>query len=85
MTRVQERVIEIDRDLARLQNESIDKEELMAALAHFDPVWDSLRAHEKVRLIRLLIQGISYNGEKETVSINFRPSGIKELAKAREA
>lgn len=85
MTRVQERVIEIDRDLTRLQIESIDKEELTAALAHFDPVWDSLRAHEKVRLIRLLIQGISYNGEKETVSINFRPSGIKELAKAREA
>ena len=63
-----------------LENTQIDEKELKTALGLFDPVWDVLFLNEQARIINLVIEKIINNGEKGTVTINFRPLGIKALS-----
>jgi len=53
--------------------------ELRAALAQFDPAWDNLICREQERLLNLLIERITYDAQAGSISLTFRPSGIKVL------
>ncbi len=72
-TQVREEIIALERTL-------VDERELARAFSLFDPVWDSLSPREQARVIHLLVERVGYDGEKGTVSVTFRPSGIKALA-----
>jgi len=74
------RVTEIDDELATLDGELVDEAEVAAALADFDAVWDCLAPREQARAIELLVERVEYDGDGGSVSITFRPSGIKALA-----
>ena len=50
------------------------------ALAEFDRVWESLTLRERERLVRLLVERVTYDGAKGTVTIAFRTVGIQTLA-----
>ncbi len=43
--------------------------ELTQALAHFDPVWESLSPREQARILRLLIERIGYGTVKFSGSV----------------
>jgi site-specific DNA recombinase len=62
----------------------VDEREVAKALALFDPVWETLSPREQVRVIRLLVQRVDYDGEKGTVSVTFHPAGIKTLTQELE-
>ena len=66
---------------ARVQ--ALDEDESRAALASFDPVWDELFPRERARILALLIERITYRRADGEVSITFRPSGVKSLARPR--
>jgi site-specific DNA recombinase len=55
-------------------------EEATLALSAFDPVWGALTPKEQARVVALLVEGVTYDGAAGTVSIAFRPTGIKTLA-----
>jgi site-specific DNA recombinase len=76
----EKRLSEVNRQKILLENTQVDEEELKTALGLFDPVWDVLFPNEQARIINLVIEKITYNGEKGTITINFRPLGIKTLA-----
>src|SRR5205814_15696 len=73
LTRVREQIVS-------LQKQRIDRTEVSAALANFDPLWGQLSPKEQERVIQLLVQRIDYDGKAETISITFHPSGIRVLA-----
>ncbi len=50
------------------------------ALTLFDPVWEVLHAEEQARVMRLLVEGVAYDGAAGTVTLSFRASGIQTLA-----
>jgi site-specific DNA recombinase len=58
----------------------VDDQEVTAALAQFGPTWAALTPREQGRLISLLVERVDYDAAKGTVSLTFRPGGIKELA-----
>ena len=72
------------RDLAEhqqtLSKAEVSREELSAALAQFDPVWDQLTLREQTRVIGLLVETVEYDGEQEKVLIRFRPLGLAEFS-----
>jgi site-specific DNA recombinase len=74
------RVTEIDDELAALEGDLVVEDEVVAALADFDAVWDCLAPREQARVIELLVECVAYDGEGGNISITFRPSGIKALA-----
>jgi site-specific DNA recombinase len=80
MSRAELRLTEIRSEMATLEGQQVSEDELAAALAQFDPVWDSLAPREQVRLIQLLVERVGYDGREGTVSVTLRPAGIKTLA-----
>jgi site-specific DNA recombinase len=63
-----------------LTRELVDEREVVQALSLFDPVWESLTPREQARIVRLLVERVEYDGAHGTVSVTFRPTGIKALA-----
>lgn len=74
------RLSEIREESIRLQEETIDKDEATDALRRFDPVWDALTPREQARVLELLIERVDYHGADGTVSVTFRPTGIRSLS-----
>ena len=73
------RLSSLRRQHSDLQGQEIDAEDLTTAIAHFDPIWDVLLPRERVRIVRLLIQQVDFDGETGIMGITFQPSGIKSL------
>ena len=75
-----QRVEGLSEKIAIKKNELVDEKELALALNKFDPVWDSLTLRERARLMHLLVEQVGYDGEKGTLSLTFRATGIRSLA-----
>ncbi|HHM11906.1 MAG TPA: recombinase family protein [Planctomycetaceae bacterium] len=84
----EQKLSEIEGELAKLEGELVSRSDVAAALGSFDAVWDKLAPREQVRLVELLVAGVVYDGDRGTVSITFRPSGLKwqaeELTRPQE-
>ncbi|MHA7813119.1 MAG: recombinase family protein [Phycisphaerales bacterium] len=68
-------------ELDRLRSQRIDPPQAERRLKNFDEVWSNLIPREQARLLKLLIERVEYDSESQSVSVTFRPSGIKSLAK----
>jgi site-specific DNA recombinase len=73
------RLSDLRRQHSSLQQQEIDTEDLTQAIGQFDPIWDALLPRERVRIVRLLIQQVDFDGGTGTMGITFQPSGIKAL------
>jgi site-specific DNA recombinase len=76
----EQRAMEIREEMAALEGEQVDEREMAAALRLFDPVWDSLAPREQARVAQLLVERVAFDGRDGTISLTFRPTGIKTLA-----
>ena len=74
------RSTQIRDDIVALNRELVDECEVETALSAFTPIWDTLSPREQARIIHLLIERVDYDGANGTVSVTFRPNGIKTLA-----
>jgi site-specific DNA recombinase len=77
----EQRSTQVREELISLGRELVDENEVARALAAFDPVWETLAPREQIRVIRLLVQRVDYDGAKGTVSVTFHPAGIKTLSR----
>ena len=76
---------ELAAELDALGDGTVDAEELRVALAGFAPVWENLFAAERERIVRLLVERITYQPDGGDVEIALRACGIEALAnEARE-
>lgn len=57
------------------------REQIVAALDLFVPVWDALSVTEQTRILRLLIERIEYDGVGQALEIRFHALGVKLLAR----
>jgi site-specific DNA recombinase len=79
-TDAEQRLAEVHAQEAALKREQIDEADLAAALAAFDPIWDSLTPRQQARVVHLLVERVAYDRAQETVAVTFRPGGFKVLA-----
>jgi site-specific DNA recombinase len=80
----EQRATAVGEELIALERKHVDADEAARALAHFDPVWDTLCLREQIRLLQLLVERVDYNGEQGTVSVTFHQAGIEALGRERE-
>jgi site-specific DNA recombinase len=64
-------------ELAQLQVEEAD---LSRTLQSFTPIWDVLHVSERERILRLLIDSISYDGRTGSLTFAFKLGGLGVLA-----
>ncbi|HUU98388.1 MAG TPA: recombinase family protein [Phycisphaerae bacterium] len=75
----EQRATQVREELLALESELTDEQKAAQAFAAFDPVWESLPPREQARLIRLLVEQVSYDGRTGTVSVILHNTGIKVL------
>jgi site-specific DNA recombinase len=73
------RIEELDTRLESLRQDALSADDLHTAIGAFFPAWESLTLQERIRLLRLLVQHVTYDGELGEIAITFRPSGIRTL------
>lgn len=76
----EQRLTEIREETYRLRGDLVREQDVAESLRQFDPVWESLSPREQARLLALLIERVEYDGESETVSVTFRPTGFRAVA-----
>jgi site-specific DNA recombinase len=81
ITRAEARRAGIVRELAGLESGGVDEEDLRAALVQFGPVWESLNSREQGRIIRALVERVTYDGRTNKVAVSFRSAGIREMCR----
>ena len=65
---------------------TVDEDALRDALGGFTPIWEQLFPREQERILRLLIERVTYDPDNGDVNIDLRPCGVATLAdEAREA
>jgi site-specific DNA recombinase len=83
VTTAERRNTAIAEEITALQKNLISEDEIIAAMADFDPVWDALSPRQQHDLIHLLIERIEYDGQAGEISITFHPTGIRSLAERK--
>lgn len=68
MSVAEERLTEIKREIADLERECVADGDIVAALAQFEPLWDSLSPREQARIIELLIERVAYDGAEGKIA-----------------
>jgi site-specific DNA recombinase len=80
MTLVESRGKKVRDQIQAIHDPLLDEDEATRALSVFDPVWEALTPREQARVIGLLVQQVSYDGQAGKVAITFHPTGIQTLA-----
>jgi site-specific DNA recombinase len=63
----------------------VPREDVAHALREFDGLWRQLSPREQEKLIKALVETVSYDGQTGTVTVSFRSAGIKQLCLLQEA
>ena len=74
-----EYVVEDFRHAAALLKDNPAWLELREAIESFDELWAELFPAERGRILRLLIERVTYDGEAGEIEITFRPGGVRTL------
>lgn len=53
--------------------------EVNSTISEFEAVWDNLNAREKNKMLRLLIERITFNGETGDIAVSLRPQAARML------
>ena len=77
---LEQRLSDINAEAATIEEGTLTSDMLRTALASFEPVWDELFPAEQERILRLLIERITYHPDDGDVDIDLRPCGIEALA-----
>jgi site-specific DNA recombinase len=75
---------EVEAELTALADGEVSETAFRDAFALFDPVWDMLVTGEQTRVVQLLIEAVTYNGETGKLAIRFSPNGVNLLSKERK-
>jgi site-specific DNA recombinase len=76
----EQHLAQLNEEIIAINKIQVNRRDLSTALSFFDPIWETLSKREQRRIIQLLVERVGYDGDKGTVAITFRPSGIKALA-----
>ena len=58
---------------------ALTQNDVIQALASFEPLWESLTVREQTRIVQLIIKQIDYDGSTGRVTITFHREGIKSI------
>ncbi|MFN3151816.1 recombinase family protein [Bremerella sp.] len=73
------RLTEIKDELVQLAGGAIDETEIKSTLRNFDQLWDCLHPKEQSRIIELLVEQVTYDGDAGKLSITYQPTGFRTL------
>jgi site-specific DNA recombinase len=71
------RLKDVQRELSQLGGLVIDDADVQETLSTFDELWDELTPNERINLVGLLVEQITYDGRTSDLSITYHRHGIQ--------
>jgi site-specific DNA recombinase len=78
--KAERRTTQLKVEIQELDRDRVGKEDVAAAMADFDGVWNALTPKEQAKVLKLLVARVEYDAKEGTVAVTFHASGIKALA-----
>lgn len=85
VARCDQRLVELDKEIAEHRRDMIEKDDVAAAFGDFDNLWSALSPREQVRLVNLLVSRVEFDADESSIAVSLHPSGIKALAAEADA
>jgi site-specific DNA recombinase len=63
-----------------LKDQSIDTAEVRRLLGGFEGLWETIQPRDQVRLVKLLIDRVDFDGVAGNVAITFHDTGLQSLS-----
>ena len=80
------RLSRAEEELQSAERTTLDEQELRRAICDFEAVWEALKPVEQERMLKAVIEQVTYHGESGQVGIRFRSNAWKKIcATKREA
>jgi len=79
LTKAERRLTEVRQELAATGIDAEHEDQLSVAFREFTPVWNTLSPREQARVVRLLVERVTYDRETSKVALTFRASGLREI------
>lgn len=70
----------LEAEVRTLEEQDLDEHGLLDALRSFLPVWNELWPAERSRVVRLLLERLTFHPDAGDIEIELRPCGIRALA-----
>jgi site-specific DNA recombinase len=80
---ISEQIREIEEELADAAKNELRRDQVDAAFAEFQPLWDQLSTRERSELIRSVIKTVEYDGKAGEVTLVFHPESSRLAAECK--
>ncbi len=78
-SKIDQRPADIGSRIGAIKVSAIDPEDVSAALAEFEPVWEVLQPNERTRVAHLLIESAEYDSRSGGLTMVFRVGGAPRI------
>ena len=85
MKETEDRLARTRREIECLGSAAVDESDLAHALSSFDPIWDELTPGERIKIIRLIVERVGYDGRTGDVLVDFHSEGLRSLCRGEGA
>jgi len=75
----------VKEEVRSIQHGLTSHDEVGKTLQQFEPLWGTLTTQEKIKIIRLLVERVGFDGRDNSVTVTFRSQDIKELCSGQAA
>ncbi|WP_437226512.1 recombinase family protein [Planctomicrobium sp. SH661] len=79
----EKRIAELADQIQQNEAERLTQDDVDAAFADFDGIWNTLSPREQARSLALVIKRVEFDAADSSISIEFHPAAIKALADKR--
>jgi site-specific DNA recombinase len=80
ISRAEQQLAQVRTRVAEVEVQRISQEDVDAAFADFDNVWNALSSREQAQVLALLVARVEFDPADSTLAITFHPSAIRTLA-----
>ncbi len=80
----QQEIVGLNEKVAGIESRMLKPDELAGAIESFDPLWETLSPTHRAKLVHLLVERVEYDGQSESISLTFHPTGIRTLTEQHQ-
>jgi site-specific DNA recombinase len=70
---------EVRVQLAESVGQTVDAASVRKTLREFDGIWAEMTPREQEKLVKTMVEGVSYDGATCTMTVGFRTAGIRQI------
>ena len=76
---IERRLATMKKQMASRSSDAVDREHVAATLRNFDSLWQQMSPREQEKLVKALVERVTYDGRTGAVTVGFRSAVLKHM------